>query len=280
MAEEDQSQKTEQPTGKRLADAKSKGNVMQSQEVKSWAILLAGTLALMFLAPFISAGVAATARRFIETPHTIPVDISHLRVILVNVLSDVGLIVAPLFALVFFVALAITVVQVGWTFSWEKMKLDPGKFSPIKGLKRMFGARSLVEFGKGLVKTIVLSIVAFMVVVPMFDDVDLFSSFDIWETLDRMEVVAIRIAMATVGIMTVVAVLDFMYQKYDHIKKLKMSKQEVKDETRQAEGAAVAEVIGYVFRLKGKLPSPPPSGGVDQGETDAPGVAEEPGAVH
>lgn len=377
MSEEDQSSKTEDPSGKKLSQAKQKGQVAQSQEIKSWGVLFGATLGLLFLAPKIAHDVKMFSYKFLERPHSIPVDLGHLQLMLKTSLVELGTILAPLMAFVFVLALILTVAQTGWTFSWEKMKLDPGKFSVIKGVKKIFGVRALVEFGKGLVKTVVVGIVMFFALKPLFADIALFPGKDINEALDRMLAIALAVAALTLLIMTVVSALDFAYQKYDHIKKLKMTKQEVKDENKQAEGdpkvkqriarvrmerahlrimsavpqadviitnpthfavaleykmdtmpapklvakgmdelalrirqvadehgvpivenpplaralysaveideeipgehyAAVAEVIGYVFRLKGKLPSTPTPGGVHQDPTAAPDGAQEP----
>lgn len=236
MADEDQSQKTEQPTSKRLSDAKNRGQVAMSQEVKSWSILLAGTLGLVMLAPGIMRDVMRVTIKYLEQPQAIPLDFFHQREIFINLCIDVGLILAPLLGLLFITAIAANLGQVGWNVSAEKLKMKANRVSPIAGAKRMFGPRSLVQFVKGILKVAIVTAVAIFLVTPAISDIELIARMDITETLDRMHVIAIRLALGTVAVMTIVAVLDFIYQKYEHIKQLKMTKQEVKDEYRQQEG--------------------------------------------
>lgn len=236
MAEEDPSSKSEKPTGKKLADAKRKGNIAQSTEVKNWAILIATALGLVFLMPMIATNVTWTNYKFLELPHNIPLDMISLKLMTKRLMVDLGIILAPLLAFLWIVALFITVVQVGWNVSAEPMKPDVSKFSLIKGLKKMFGTRALVEVLKGLVKIIVVGIIAYLLLAPKFEDLRLLPFIDVTELLRRMDSVALQVAFASILVMTIVAVLDYIYQKYEHTKKLKMSKQDVKDETKQTEG--------------------------------------------
>ena len=236
MADEDQSQKTEQPTSKRLSDARNRGQVAMSQEVKSWAILLAGTLGLVMLAPGIMRDITRETLTFIEQPQAIPVDFFHQREVFIKLCTDIGLILAPLLGLFFVTAIAANLGQVGWNVSAEKLKAKVNRMSPIAGAKRMFGPRSLVQFVKGILKVAIVGAVATFLVTPAISDIELMAQMDIVQTLEKMHVIAIRLALGTVAVMTIVAALDFMYQRYEHIKQLKMTKQEVKDEYRQQEG--------------------------------------------
>jgi flagellar biosynthetic protein FlhB len=236
MAEEDQSQKTEQPTTKRLSDARNRGQVAVSQEVKSWAILLAGAFGLVMLAPGIMSAVERVSRVFLEQPHAIPLDFEHQRHLFTSLFLDIGLILAPLLGLFVATAIIVNLGQVGWNVSSEKIKFRPDRLSPVAGAKRVFGPRALVQFVKGVLKVAIVSSVAIFLVTPLVHDIELIPQMEIVRSLDRMHVIAIRLALGTVAVMTIVAALDYMYQKYDHIKQLKMTKQEVKDEYRQQEG--------------------------------------------
>ncbi|MEE2746502.1 MAG: flagellar type III secretion system protein FlhB, partial [Pseudomonadota bacterium] len=127
-------------------------------------------------------------------------------------------------------------VQVGRTFSWEKVKPKWSQISPLNGVKRLVSPRSLVEFAKGIVKIGLVGLVSVLIAVPLLTDIELFPTLDIIVSLERIQYVGIILVFWTLMLMTIVAALDFTFQKYDHKKKLRMSKQEVKDEFKQLEG--------------------------------------------
>ena len=126
--------------------------------------------------------------------------------------------------------------QTGLIWATEKIKPDPSKISLIKGVKTKFSLRAIVEFLKGIAKIGLVSVVAFGLVVPFLGDIALIPAFELVQTLDRIHILAIWLMVGTVLVMTVVAALDFLYQKYAHLKQMRMTKQDVKDEQKQAEG--------------------------------------------
>ncbi len=108
MADEDDASKTEDPTEKKLQDARRKGQVASSQEIKSWAILLGGTAGLIILAPYIANNVRIISQTFIENPHAISMDSYHLREVFKTITVDIGLVLAPLFLILVILAIALS----------------------------------------------------------------------------------------------------------------------------------------------------------------------------
>ena len=178
MAEEDDASKTEEPTPKKLAEAKRKGSVAQSQEIKSWAILLGALGVLIFLAPFMANAVRITARPFVEKPHAIDFNFGELREVFVQVSLDVFLILAPLMGIMVILAIVANIGQFGLTLSSEKIKPDIGKVNLIKGTKKIFSLKSVVEFIKGIFKLSLVSLVAFGLSIPLLHDVQLLPQMD------------------------------------------------------------------------------------------------------
>ena len=236
MAEEDDASKTEDPTSKRLEKAREKGQVSISQEVKNWVVLFGGFFSLLFLAPFMMAGVREAVRTFVEAPHTVPFDFEHLRFMVADLLIDIAVITGPIIALMFFLAIVATTSQVGLIWAPAKLKLNFGKLSLTKGFKRMFGVNSLVELLKGLLKLVVVSIVGFGLSLPLLADITLLPHVSLADTLHRVHIVALWLVAGTLAVMTVIAVIDFTFQKFQFTKQMRMTKQEVKDEHKQAEG--------------------------------------------
>ncbi len=234
--EEDDSQKTEDPSDRKLSKAKEKGQVAQSQEVKHWTILLGATAGLIFLAPFMATNIRTTIYPFIEKPDVIPAELESMTTLLAGLSADIGLILAPFMGLMVLLAIFSNVAQFGLIFSPEKVKPDLSKISLIKGAKRMFSSRAVVEFLKGILKLIVVGVVSFAMAIPMLGDLELMPFMNLVQSLDRIHIIAILLTVGTVMVMTVVAALDFMYQRYKFLQQMKMSKQEVKDEYKQSEG--------------------------------------------
>ncbi|MBT3360897.1 MAG: flagellar biosynthesis protein FlhB [Rhodospirillales bacterium] len=236
MAEEDDAQKTEEPSQKKLQKARDKGNVATSQEIKSWGMLLTATMGLFIMAPDIMSGVKQTGAVFLQSPHAIEMNVEQLRLVFVRVVLDLVNILSPLIGILVIAALASNVGQIGFLFAPSKIKPEINKISLIKGVKNKFSMRQLVEFVKGLLKLMIVAIVALGLVLPLLGELKLLPSTNLYFTLQRIHLVVTWLFGGTIAVMTAIAILDFMYQKYNHMKQLRMSKQEVKDEHKQSEG--------------------------------------------
>jgi len=236
MAEQDDASKTEDPTSRRLSKGREQGQVASSQEVKHWGMLLGGLFGLMFLAGYTAGGVRDAVIKFVEAPHGIPFDIEHLRLTFANLLIDVLLVVGPLLGLLMLLALAVNVGQFGLLWAPAKLKPETSKLNLLKGMKRIFSIRGIVEFLKGLLKLIIVAVISFGLALPLLEDLPLLPQFEIIQTMERIHLIALWIAAGTIGAMSAIAALDFMYQKFVFTKQMRMTKQEVKDETKQAEG--------------------------------------------
>ena len=188
------------------------------------------------MAPGIMRDVARTARTFIEFPHEISVELNALVPLLRDVLLELSWILAPLVGLLLIAALAAGIGQVGLMMATEKLKPELSKISPVKGFKKILSVQSVVEFVKGMVKLAIVGLVSFGLAIPLLDDISLIPYMDISHTLERIHAVSVQLAVGTLAVMTVVAVFDYAFQKQQHLKKMRMSKQEVKDERKQTDG--------------------------------------------
>lgn len=234
--EEDDSQKTEEPSDKKLAKAREKGQVASSQEVKSWAVLLAGAGAIMFMSPFMANQIRQISTPFIAKPHDIPFSFEGIRGAITDVALDLAVALAPFAVLVMLFAIAGNVLQSGLVMAPTKIKPDFSKLSLLAGVKRMFSAKSMVEFLKSIAKLVIVAVVTIGLSLPLLNDIDILPGLPLYELLDRLLMVAIIIMTATVAVMTAIAALDFSFQKMQFTKQMRMSMQEVKDEHKQAEG--------------------------------------------
>ena len=236
MAEEDDSQKTEDPTSRKLAKAREEGQVAQSQEIKSWMILIGGAGVLLFLAPAMARDIAVIGQRFIASAYSIPMDFEHLRLVFSKVASEVGIILAPALGTFVLLAIAANVGQFGLIWSVKKIEPKPSKINPLSGVKRLFSSQGLMEFAKGILKITLVAVVAFGLAIPMMHDLQMLPAVSTGAALRRIHEIAILMAVASVGVMTVISALDFIYQRANFMKQMRMSKTEIKDEHKQTDG--------------------------------------------
>jgi len=237
MAEDnDDSDKTEDPTDKKKEKAKKKGQSANSQEVKHWVALLVLSLGLVFMAPGIAKDIRLISAKFIVSPDRIPLDPEHLRLVFSDTFVQAGLAIAPFVLLLMVFLVASSLAQSGLIWAPSKIKPEFSKISLLKGAKRQFSGKSIVEFLKGMAKILMVSVLGYLLTIPFLDDITLFPARDIRASLDRILTIVIWLSMGSFAVMTAVAGLDFVYQRFSHIKQLKMTKQEVKDENKQSEG--------------------------------------------
>ncbi|GAB4519800.1 MAG: flagellar biosynthesis protein FlhB [Parvularculaceae bacterium] len=233
---EDQDQKTEEPSQKKLSEAKRKGEVPKSMEINNWFVLTAGGFALAMLAKPIAGEIANMGRAHFGRMHEISVDgaalVQFVRILIVNV----ALLMAAFAALMIVAAVAGNLVQSGLVFSAERMKPKLSKLSPISGAKKIFGLQGLVNLGKGVLKIALVVAVIFLVLWPDRGRLEELVFWDIGRLAPFIHSEAVKITTAVLALLTVVAALDYAYQRYEFYKRQRMTKQEVKDEHKQSDG--------------------------------------------
>ena len=236
MADEDESQKTEDPTERKISKARQKGQVGTSQEVKSWAIMMASLLTLSVMSPWLMGGIKNYSAGFIENSHAISTDTGSLQELLIDALLTLGFYLSPLFGTLVIIALASSIMQSGFLWAPDKIAPKMNKISVISGFKRMFSVRALVEFVKGILKLGIVTLLMVAMAIPFLSDLELIPGFTLPDLADRIYYLIIAISVGAIMVMTAIAVLDYVYQKMDHTKSLRMSRQEVKDEHKETEG--------------------------------------------
>lgn len=234
MAERDG--KTEKPTSKKLRDARKKGQIAKSQELSSGLSFAFFSLAGVSL-------VSVTLKQmvpFIKRMLTVNMNADHLA----NNVNQLGiqaiiyffLLAGPFLALAFLIGIVANIIQVGFFLSSEPMKPQLKRLNPISGLKNIFSKKSLFQLLKNLAK---LGLI-FWVVQSSSNQVGYYAlnagtvgtEKIFFVILEIIKVVSKQLAITLI----ILGVADFAYQKYDHQKQLKMTKQEIKDEFKQMEG--------------------------------------------
>jgi flagellar biosynthetic protein FlhB len=236
MAADDDSQKTEDPTGRRLQEARDSGQVAKSQEVNNLLMILALTISVVAFGGGMARDVVNMSLPFIETPDMVPTDLGHLTGIGWKLLGLILLAGAAPLILALFAAFGAGYLQFGLLLSAESLMPSLEKISPLAGLKRIFSLRSFADFVKGLLKIAVVGGIVYVVITPSVGDLHKLVGMEIVQLLRVIVSLLNRLLFTVFAAMVVIAALDLFYQRYEHVKGLRMSRQEIKDEMRESEG--------------------------------------------
>jgi flagellar biosynthetic protein FlhB len=237
MAEDqDESQKTEQPTAKRLQEARKKGDVVKSAEVSGVIVLAAATALLAGLSGNVGANVSRLLAEYLASAGQLDASAFTNRAFWQRLAGGVALAVAaPILALLV-VAVSSHIVQAGWLVSPERLKPNLNKLSPLSGAKRLFGASAAANIGKGLAKMVIIGSAAAASLWPRRDDLLRTVGVDAGAILPIARNAAVAMLIAAIAVYIVLAIVDYVGQKLAFTKRQRMTRQEVKDEHKQIEG--------------------------------------------
>jgi flagellar biosynthetic protein FlhB len=232
----DQSQKTEEPTQKKLDDARKKGQVATSREVNNWFIILAGTIIVAMISPSMSSGIMAALRKYFESAHAIPVEKTYIANVLAGTAADIGYILIVPILLLVVAAVASGTMQNGLIFAVDRIQPKMERISPMAGIKRLFSLKSVAEFLKGLAKISVVAAVATMLMLPSFSGLEQLVRMDTILSAQVLHSLVTKLLFGVLSVVTIIAAIDFLYQRFEHMKQMRMSRQEIKDEFKQSDG--------------------------------------------
>lgn len=238
MAEEEKrdQEKTEQPTPKRRKEARKRGQVAKSQEISSVAILMACLTLFYFSAVMMIEKMMSLTRWTLSEAAHFTVDSNTINLLAPTLLFKVFGLLAPLLLTVLCVALLANFIQVGFFISFESIQPKLSKLDPIRGFQRLFSMKALVELAKNIFKILIIGFIAFITIKGEINNLIPLGDQNAWGVLSYIGQVAFKVIYRTCWILIVLAVLDYLFQKWEFEKNLKMSKQEVKDELKQTEG--------------------------------------------
>lgn len=248
MADEHDSDRTEDPTQKRLDEALERGDVVKSQEVSTWFVIGGGALMLAAFSGSMSGGLTTTLRGLIANSHQIPVDGRGLIAIAGRIEREVLAAIALPLAVLVLAALAGNMIQHRLVWSADSLKPKFSKISPLAGLKRLFSSQALANFAKGLIKLAVIGSVMVALLWPQRHRLEGLVSTDILGTLLLTRSLSLELLAVVVAILFLVAAADYLFQYRQWFERHKMSLREMKEEFKQAEGDPL--VKGKIRQLR------------------------------
>jgi flagellar biosynthesis protein FlhB len=237
MADEnDSSDKTEDPTQKRLDDAHDRGDVVKSQEINTWFVIAGATLVLSTFSASIGGGIMLPLRNLIANSWMIHADGASLLALTQSLgYALIAALGVPLLLLAL-AAIAGNMVQHRLVWSAESLKPKFSKVSPGAGAKRIFGKQAAANFGKGLFKVIALGAVMSAILWPERHRLEAIVRFDPAAMLSATTSMTVQLMGAVVAMLAVVAIADYLFQYRQWFERQKMSLQEMKEEFKQSEG--------------------------------------------
>ncbi len=248
MAEDSDQEKTEEPTSKRLEDARKKGQIARSRELNTFAMLMVSAALFLMQGGAIGKGLLnmmraefQMSRDTIFDPHSI---ILHFK----QAMIDGLMMIAPFLALTVLVAIVAPICLGGWIFSWDAITPKLEKMDPIKGIPRLFAMRGWIEMLKALLKILLVFAVSVALYRSNINELLGLGAEPLEQSIEHSFKIIGMCFLLLSASLVVIAMIDVPYQLWDHSKKLKMTLQEIKDEHKESEGSP--EVKGRQRRMQ------------------------------
>lgn len=229
-------EKTEKATPKKRQESRKKGQVAKSQDVNTALILFLVFLFFWFSGSMMREKLLALVHHSFEEYMLWELTESNIHEIFIDYSMQAIYIVAPIMLIAMVAGVASNYMQVGVMFSTEVIQMKLSKLDPIQGAKRIFSMRAIVELLKSLLKISLVGIAAFLVLWLQFEQVLLLSQKSIAASLSFIGNLTVQVGLVTSILLLFLSVFDYVYQKYEHEKSIRMSKHDIKDEYKKTEG--------------------------------------------
>ena len=237
MAEQEGQEKTEVPTEKKRRESREEGQVAFSKELSSAALLAGIVLTLVATSPIIlDAMRQLMSQIFRDLAQSEELSIDSIFTLSGEIYSIILPAFAPFIAVIIFVGLFASVIQVGVLITFKAIAPKFNKISPLTGLKRLFSSQSLADFLKSMAKLIIVGFVGYLTYIDKITELNGLSVSTPESILIYNFTVVAEVAGKIVIALVAIAIFDYFYQRWHHEQQLMMTKQEVKDETKQTEG--------------------------------------------
>lgn len=236
MAGDSDMEKTEEPSQRRLDDAREKGNVTHSKELVTVGVFFAGFIFFTFMNEEIQNSMANIMKTFLSFDQFMNLNSKNIGTLFFNILLMVVPILFPLFALIFFMAIAANVGQIGFMMSSEKLTPDLNKLNPIKGFGKIFAFKNVAEGIKTFIKFAIVGYIGYITLKKEITTIIQLSDASPGYLLSFTIHLGLKIAFRVALIMIFFSGFDYLYQRYEFRKSLMMTKQEMKDEIKEREG--------------------------------------------
>jgi len=236
MADSQLGEKTEKATPRKKREARKRGEIPSSREVSSVAVLMAGFAILNIMGAGLIGKLTFGMEWMFRRLSVIDVAAVDMKSVLLSGLKFMAWVVGPVIFTIMLTGIGASALQGGVVFAGEPIKPKFNKLSPARGVKRIVSSRSLVELLKGLLKLGIVAAIAYGTARAEWDTFPVLLDKEAGQILGFFGQLAYKLAMRVCVAFIILAALDWVYQKMEHEKRLKMSKHEVKEEFKKTEG--------------------------------------------
>ncbi len=236
MADKPVADRTETATPKRRGEARNKGQVLKSNEVNIAFGMLVSSVVLMMWAPGAFRDIGDFSRTIFSHPADYELSAATLPAHVRQGLAFLGLILLPMMGAVFAAGLVSNLLQVGFLLTTQPLMPNLQAINPMNGIKRIVSVRGMVELVKSLIKVAIVLAVAWFTLRSNLDQIIMTADSPLSESLRLAGSLFVKLTVRIVMVFVVIAFLDWMYQRFEYEKSLKMTKEEVKQENKDTEG--------------------------------------------
>ena len=229
-------EKTEKATPKKKQDSRKKGQVAKSQDVNTAIVLLAVFFLLFLLGGYMKNIVLEIYEIAFVQYIGMPLTEKSIQVIFIQMLELSAQLLLPVMTAAVIGGVISNYVQVGFLYTTETLQFKLSKINPIQGFKRIFSWRAIVEFLKSILKIALVGILVYLVIRSQIEEILILSQKSIGAALATLADIVVKVGLLATLLLLLLGILDYFYQKYDHEKNLRMSKQDIKDEYKNIEG--------------------------------------------
>lgn len=230
-------EKSEEPTPHRLREAREKGQVAKSREITTAFLLLLSYFLFRYMGEFMWKNLVEMAMAILQlVPEAREFSLPFAGYLLLIGLRGMAFVLLPIFGVVFLTALLAEALQTGFAFSVDPLTPRIERISPLEGFKRMFSLQGLVELVKSLLKIMIVFYIAWYAARDDLPYIIVLIEAHPWQAIVLGGSIAYKIAIRVGIFYIIVAILDYLYRRWEYMRNLKMTRQEVKEEYKRLEG--------------------------------------------
>jgi len=251
MSESSSEDRTEEPTSRRLSDARKEGQIARSMELPAAAVTISAVGLIFFMGNYLMTKLAERFAAGFHFDRKIVFSSNLLPALFADELLQSFVLIIPIFIITIVVAIASTGLTGGYNFSMQAVMPKASKLNPFSGLQRIFGPKAWVELGKAILKFILVTGVVVLILNNNIHTLNLIGRMPIEPALQASGELLTKSALLITLSLVIIAMIDVPYQRWQFMKQMRMTKQEVKDEMRQSEGNP--EIKGQIRRKQREM---------------------------
>lgn len=230
-------EKSEEPTPHRLREAREKGQIAKSREITVAFVLLLSYFLFRYLGESMWQNLTGSARAILQLiPEATSFNLPLAGYVLILALRGLALVVLPIFGIAFLSTLIAEALQTGFMFSMDPLSPKIERLNPLQGFKKMFGLQGLVELVKSIIKITIVFYIAWYAAKEDLPYIVVLIEAQPWDIIVLGGSIVYKIAIRVGLFYIMVAILDYLYKRWEYMKNLKMTRQEVKEEYKRLEG--------------------------------------------